>query len=330
MKLIKQIYYECKNMSRILLISITFVILWFLTKHLYNRITNRIIINDGLIGSHMVYGTHQSSDIPNKIWTFWNGPMNPVVEKCIDSWRHYNPNYEIIVMNKDNLSKYCPVEINKIKFANEFDARYSDYVRITTLSKHGGIWIDASCICHQSFDWIHGIQRAIGCEMIGYYINTNTIHLNTSPVVENWFFACIPNSKFITDWCNEFMRMSLFNSVDDYVESVISGGIDLQNIDSYNYLAMHVSAQTILQSFKWLFSTPYSLYLLKAENAPFLYLSNNNWDVSKGVDTLKSSNTYSEYYKSPFIKLRGGDRNYLLNNMDGIDNVFSHITLQKI
>jgi Capsular polysaccharide synthesis protein len=318
-------YQEFKTVYNTLLIFLIIVFSILLTKHLYARLTNNIIINDGLIGSHMTYGSHQSSAIPNRIWTFWNGPMNLVVEKCIDSWRHYNPTYEIVVLNKDNLSQYCPVDIGSIKFANEFDARYSDYVRVSTLAKHGGIWIDASCICHQSFDWIHGIQRATGCEMVGYYINTNTIHLNMSPVVENWFFACIPNSRFVIDWRDEFMRMSEFNSVDDYVENVISGGIDLQNIDSYNYLAMHVAAQNILQRFKWTFSTCYSLYLLKAENAPFLYLSNNNWDVGKGVDNLKSSTTYSQYYKSPFIKLRGGDRNYLLNNIDGIDNVFSHI-----
>lgn len=318
------------NKITLFVVYIIFILsLWQIYKYFYYP---RIIINDNKYDAHKVFGTNETSEIPNKIWTYWNGPMNPVVEKCIDSWRYYNSNYEIVVLNKDNLSKYCPVDINSIKFANEFDARYSDYVRVTTLATHGGIWIDASCICHQSFNWIHGIQRETGCEMVGYYINTNThpMQLNTSPVVENWFFACIPNSIFVKDWRDEFMRMSLFNSVDDYVESVISSGIDLQKIDSYNYLAMHVAAQNILQRFKWIFSTPYSLYLLKAENAPFLYLSNNNWDVGKGVDTLKSSNTYSEYYKSPFIKLRGGDRNYLLNNMDGIDNVFSHITLQKI
>jgi mannosyltransferase OCH1-like enzyme len=34
--------------------------------------------------------------IPKKIWTFWNGEIPNVVNKCINTWKKYNPEYKKI------------------------------------------------------------------------------------------------------------------------------------------------------------------------------------------------------------------------------------------
>jgi mannosyltransferase OCH1-like enzyme len=155
---------------------------------------------------------HSSNKIPNKIWTFWDGEVPDVVEKCISSWRKYNPTYSIVVLNKENLSNYLePQEIEILNHPNFNDSvqRFSDVVRLLILSKYGGFWIDASIICHTSFDWIHEIQEKKQVEIVGYYLDGFTLsdYKIHSPVIESWFFACIPNSPFVKDWCNEFLSI---------------------------------------------------------------------------------------------------------------------------
>jgi mannosyltransferase OCH1-like enzyme len=45
-----------------------------------------------------------NTSIPKKIWTYWDNDRLPeIIEKCINTWKKHNPNYEIIVLSKQNL-----------------------------------------------------------------------------------------------------------------------------------------------------------------------------------------------------------------------------------
>ena len=48
----------------------------------------------------------EESPIPRILWTFWEGPENHVVQYCIASWKYYNPDYEVVVLNKRNYRDY--------------------------------------------------------------------------------------------------------------------------------------------------------------------------------------------------------------------------------
>ena len=305
------------------MLIIIVIAVWYLYCYYFH---SRIYINNSMTNAHLEYGTYPSSKIPNKIWSFWGGPMNAVVEKSVDSWRHYNPEYDIVLLTKDNLHRYCSTNISSLPIAVENDTRYSDYVRVNVLSEHGGIWIDASCICHQSFNWIHGIQRHTNCEYVGYYMegNSDPNYLYRSPAIETWFFACIPNSKFMTNWKNEFMRINEFHSVDDYLDEVSSLGVSFQKYSMLNYLAINISAQYVFQNMTEF--GPYSFYLMKAENTAFLPSYRNNWNDVKTIEDLKGENTHKEYHQQPMIKLMRGMRNELVQNPIGINNLFSHLT----
>lgn len=282
-----------------------------------------IYINNNTYNSHLEYGTHNSSAIPNKIWSFWSGPMNQVVEKSIESWRHYNPTYEIIMLNKNNLHKYCNVNIAELPIAASNDTKFSDYVRLNVLAQHGGIWLDATCICHQSFDWIHGIQRATGSEFVGYYLegNSDSNYLYKSPAIEAWFFACVPNSKFVVNWKNELMRVNDFHSIDNYLEAILSEGIYFQNYTIPNYLVINIAAQYVFQTI----ADKYTLYLMKAENSAFLPSVRNKWNDIESVNELKGEDTYKQFHSLPLIKLMKGMRDELVANPTGLVNLFSHL-----
>lgn len=81
--------------------------------------------------------------IPKKIHYCWYGgnAKSKLVLKCIDSWRRYFPDYEIIEWNESNTdlneNAYIRQAYEKKKWAF-----VSDYVRMKVLNDYGGIYFD--------------------------------------------------------------------------------------------------------------------------------------------------------------------------------------------
>jgi uncharacterized protein YxeA len=295
----------------------------------------------------------RESNIPNIIWTFWEGPKNPVVQLCIDSWKHYNPGYEVIVLSKSNYMRYTDgsVDVDTLPHSGDFVARYADYVRCLVLAHNGGFWIDSSVICHHPFTWVHAAQQSTEAEFIGYYIHTGTHpeFLSYSPMVENWFFACVPESPFMQDWCREFVRTRDFSTISDYLANVKAHGTHFNKIDSIGggeYLTMHIAAQKILQDHRATSSSnmsssstlenfapsssshtsSYNLCFFSACAGPFSYLHRNGWNIPTAVNDLVQENTRHMYYDCPLIKLRGSERSTMEKyDVSQQQQAFSHL-----
>ncbi len=81
--------------------------------------------------------------IPKKIHYCWfgRGQKPALAEKCIESWKKYCPDYEIIEWNEDNfdVSKY-PLAEYCLK--NKKYAFLSDYVRLIVVDEFGGFYFD--------------------------------------------------------------------------------------------------------------------------------------------------------------------------------------------
>lgn len=158
-------------------------------------------------------GFESDNKIPNIIWTFWDGDLPPLVKACIESWKRHNPEYKIIVLNKQNVQEYLPEpDLSKMRHVNDFVQRYSDFVRIHILAKHGGIWLDSSVICQKPLSWIHDIQHETGAEYIGYFTDSMTSpeYREKSPVIENWAFACTPDCQFTKDWRDQMASFTKY------------------------------------------------------------------------------------------------------------------------
>lgn len=283
-----------------------------------------VLLNHDSLGEFH-QGTQETSDIPNKIWIFWSSPegsMNHIVEKCIESWKHHHPTYEIIVLDKNNCGKYIDIDINTLRHAKENNTRFSDFLRCLILSKHGGFWVDASIICHHPVSWVHAIQRNYRVEFVGYYTGSDTSSsFPRYPSVENWFFACVPNSVFMRDWCQEFLRFNEFASANDYLTDLRKQGINLNNMPYLEYLTMHASAQYILQKNP----DSYRIYLFSANAGPLLYLEQVKWDYERAVDLLTNTDTCESFYQYTMIKLPNGPRDAMLHRKPSdIQRAFSH------
>jgi len=283
----------------ILLILIIFIIIYII-KNIYNIVK----ISNENFEEYSKYPLVKQSKIPNIIYTYWHDEnIPPFINKCINSWKKYNPTYNIIILNKNNISKYISIDIYNLKFAKT-QQQIADFIRIYILAQNGGIWLDATIYLNASLDWIHSYQVNENSEFVGFKINGTCKYKGTlpAPIVENWFLSCIPNSQFIKDWKDMFFSINNYNSIDDYV-SFITKTTDLKGIDAPNYLTMHIACQYILQNFK----KNYTLSLLEAEKGPFLYLNTINWDNIYLLPIL----LYFKGKESLIVKYRGPERKFI-------------------
>lgn len=81
--------------------------------------------------------------IPRKIHYCWFGgaPLPAQAEKCIASWRKYCPDWEIIEWNEDNFDLNCNGYV-RYCYDNKKWAFLSDFVRLTVICQHGGVYFD--------------------------------------------------------------------------------------------------------------------------------------------------------------------------------------------
>ena len=91
--------------------------------------------------------------IPKKIHYFWLGrnPKPQNVLKCIESWKKFCPDYEIVEWNEDNL------DISSNLYSRQaYDAKAwafaTDYFRLWVVYTHGGIYLDTDVQVIRSLD----------------------------------------------------------------------------------------------------------------------------------------------------------------------------------
>lgn len=72
---------------------------------------------------------------------FGKNPKSKLIQKCIDSWRKYCPDYEIKEWNEENFDINCCDYVREAYEAQKW-AFVSDYCRFYVLYNYGGIYLD--------------------------------------------------------------------------------------------------------------------------------------------------------------------------------------------
>ena len=109
--------------------------------------------------------------IPKIIHYCWFGekPLDEVSRKCIESWKKFFPDYQIIQWNETNF------DVNQIKFMEQayFDKKWafvSDVARLLIIYNYGGIYFDTDVEVIASFDDIftEETEGYFAFEKLGY------------------------------------------------------------------------------------------------------------------------------------------------------------------
>lgn len=82
--------------------------------------------------------------IPKIVHYIWFGPkpFPDKVQRCIESWHKYLPEYKLMLWNENSFDISNSCDFVKEAYENKKYAFVSDYVRLWALKKYGGVYLD--------------------------------------------------------------------------------------------------------------------------------------------------------------------------------------------
>lgn len=140
--------------------------------------------------------------IPKKIHYIWfgKGEKNDRIKHCIESWKKYLPDYEIIEWSEDNFDVNFN-DFTKKAYENKKWAYVSDVARFWILYNEGGIYLDTDVEVYKPIDEFLENSAFVGFEDT-YYLSSATIGAEKgNPVMKMIldYYNCI-DFKMYDDW----------------------------------------------------------------------------------------------------------------------------------
>jgi len=110
--------------------------------------------------------------IPKKIHYCWfgHGEKPKLAKRCINSWKKYCPDYEIVEWNETNIDIHANSYM-EMCYKNKQYAYLTDYLRLVIVEKYGGIYMDTDVELIHSLDDLLTNEAYIGFET-ECYVNT--------------------------------------------------------------------------------------------------------------------------------------------------------------
>lgn len=138
--------------------------------------------------------------IPKTIHYFWFGgnPKSNLINNCIESWRKFCPDYDIIEWNESNY------DVNKNRFTSEAYkekkwAFVSDYARLDILYRYGGVYMDTDVELIKSLDELLYNKAYFG---FGNY----------GRVASGLGFGCVKNHELVKELLDMYNSISFDDS----------------------------------------------------------------------------------------------------------------------
>ena len=247
--------------------------------------------------------------IPKLIWSYWNSEsLPPLIQACADNWRAQASDHELRFLTPATVRQWLPAGADLSLLERLPPFRQADWLRLQLLQAHGGMWIDASTLLTRSLDWVHEQQAASGAEFVGFYIDRLS-HRAELPMVENWFMAAVPGSRFVRELNAEFERALQMGEA-AYLQALRDAGrfervVQAIEPSLQEYLIMHVAASSLLDAD----ASRYRLQLQRAEDSAFALQQALGW---------RKRHLYAKLALCPcparvpaLVKLRGNDRRVL-------------------
>ena len=119
-----------------------------------------------------------------------------VVEQCLKSWQKHNPEWEVVVIDNNNLKEYIDLpSIVKSNINNITNPTLSDLLRINLLKNHGGVWVDATLYCQVPLnDWLEKYLKE------GFFAFHEPA---TDRPISSWFLVAEKNNYLVEKYCQK-------------------------------------------------------------------------------------------------------------------------------
>ena len=229
----------------------------------------------------------------NKIFTFWEpkDTIPPYLELCIESWRKYLPDYEIIILNYSNLFEWIDKNtFDEILYTDFSLPLQSDAIRCAVLKKYGGIWFDADTIV--TSNKINNIlNKNSDIALIGTHIAFIKANKNCA-ILNKWFEEINIKIAKYRDFKKNYDNMS-------FVKKILNNK-NLKKYKNWNYLGNSIINKLIKDN-------TYKKTIIEKYNSKAFH--EINWAKINNKN-LKLSKIYRHFYFKNDFSSFALDNNY--------------------
>ena|SRR5687768_15223183 len=181
----------------------------------------------------------ETTELNRVIWMLWFQGFDQapeIVQLCVRSWKVRNPTWQVIQLSNANLTDYVhPDELALLRSMGLPPQKLANLIRIYLISRHGGVWADATCFCCKPLDnWLPDYMasgffayRFHADAWLRGYRRPAIFALRTKAgdkIVANWFLAAVKGNPLATrvyDQHRDFFRRSNFK-----LQSRVNAGED--------------------------------------------------------------------------------------------------------
>ncbi|MFV0573847.1 MAG: capsular polysaccharide synthesis protein [Vibrio sp.] len=270
------------------------------------------------------------------IWIYWdtgfeNAPE--VVKLSVKSWVEMNPDYEVKLLSNDNLytvlgfNFYDAFQLSTVRCLTPIKA---DILRLHILSKHGGVWVDATTFCLKPLsNWLPKATEKTKLFTFKHKGN------KTRPI-EVWLIAVSKNNQIINNILNKFIeiifkpreislfisgKVPLLETVPGYKNAPLTSDI-IYNAEKMGFMPYFSFGYLFYEELKNNLSDEmFTIFMREDEHK----IMENRFTLTKGdfddfSQSVVSKQTYiGSYVQSDLYKKRKAS---LLNKLD--NNEYSH------
>lgn len=138
--------------------------------------------------------------IPKIIHFIWvGGNMPPYLNFCIESWRNFHPEWQIIMWDDQKVKELKLVNRALYDGMTNFGCK-ADILRLEILKQFGGVYIDTDFFCLKPIDILIKME---------YFHSSES---NNDSIINNGIIGCTPNHRFINEMISGVSKISLINS----------------------------------------------------------------------------------------------------------------------
>jgi hypothetical protein len=226
--------------------------------------------------------------IPLHIHTYWSGARDAITDLCLRRIASVHPDWRVSVMSE--CEEPCPgLEALRVE-------HQSDWARICAIERHGGVWLDASCVCVRPVSaWV---------DMDRHEVQGFSAPGEGERVLENWAFAAPVGHPLVVAWKRQLRRAIVMGF--DAFRDTLPAWLEAHPVYAFlPYLTMH--ACYLLASHE----TGLRATMSKAEDGPFVHLRDAGGNSSRAVYHLLTQPLDGDGAEPPpLIKITGGGPPY--------------------
>lgn len=127
------------------------------------------------------------------IWMYWHqgeAAAPALVKLCIQSWVAHNPTWQVRVLDAGSIALHVDVAEALGKHGASLPLQQNSVLlRLSLLSRHGGVWADCTAFCMQALDtWLPAQLRS------GFFAFRDP---GPDRVLSNWFLAAERGNRLV-------------------------------------------------------------------------------------------------------------------------------------